>query len=242
MPEWIPYETDDEPSLEVSIDVDLDGDVALRKTHPYLVTVTVTGFAPGADGQPDDAAAEGIFALEQRAEATCAAHGATPAFTVSGDSRYQFFAYAPTGEVDAPLREALAGAGFSVEVKSSRDDAWAAYEEYALRGDDLESARDCDLIEQMEESGEDLSQEYLVSFEWTIRNESALDAALAALRDAGYEVPQELYDEIIPVETQMLITPEALHDARTAMTKVLAPYQPSFEGWEADALEDEEAE
>jgi len=240
MPEWIPYETDDRPVLEVSIDVDLDGDTALRAARPYVVSVTITGFTPGADGQPDDTAAEKLFGLEQRAESVCTENGATPAFTVSGDSRYQFFAYAPTGDLEGPLRDALSGSGFTVEVKAKRDDKWTTYEEYALRGDDLEGARDCDLIEQMEESGEDLSQEYIVTFEWSVQNERAYDTAVQALRGAGYDVMQQLEADVIPVETQMLITPESLHDERAAMAKVLAPYQPTFEGWEADALEDVE--
>jgi len=242
MPEWIPYETADEPALEVSIDVDLDGDAAFKAAHPYLVTVTVSGFTSDAGGQPDDAAAERLFALEQRAEAACSANGATPAFTVSGAGTYRLFAYAGTGDIETPLREATAEGGMRVDIRAERDDTWAAYEEYALRGDELENARDCDLIEQMEESNEDLSEEYIVTFEWSIQNERAIETALQALRGAGYSVPADPYDDVISVAMQMLITPDALHDARTAIARVLAPYQPSFEGWEYDALDEEAIE
>ncbi|HVA28971.1 MAG TPA: ribonuclease E inhibitor RraB [Candidatus Baltobacteraceae bacterium] len=241
MPEWIPYETDDEPALEVSIDVDLDGDAAFRAAHPYLVTVTVTGFALEAGGQPNDTAGEAIFDLEQRAEAACTARGATPAFTVSGDGRYRLFAYAASDAIVAPLRAALADSAMIVEVSGKRDDAWATYDEYALRGDDLEDARDADLIEQMLESGEDLSREYVVTFEWSMQNEAVVDAAIEALEKAGFDVPEELYDDIIPVGKTMTITPENLEDTRKALGKVLAPFNARYEGWEAD-IEDEEEE
>jgi hypothetical protein len=238
MPEWIPYETSDEPSLEVSIDVDLDGDATFQAAHPYLVTIAASGFPTDADGQPTDAAAENLFALEQSAEAACEANDATPAFTVSGGGKYQLFAYAKSG-IEGALREAFASASVSVSVTSQRDESWATYGEYALRGDDLEDARDCDLIAQMEEAGEDLSVDYVVTFAWSV-DDTKVKAALEALRSAGYDVPVEIEDDIIQVEVEMQISPENLVQQRTAMSKALAPFAPQFEGWEADGLDDEE--
>lgn len=240
MPEWIPYETSDEPALEVSIDVDLDEDAAFRKSHPYAVTLAVSGFPVDAGGQPDDTTAETLFGLEQRADTICSGSDAALACTVSGDSKYLLIAYAASNALEAALREALTGHSFAMDVRSERDDAWAVYERYALRGDDLENARDADLILQMQEAGEDLSQEYAVTFEWSLQNKRSLDAALQALRNAEYDVPNELYDDIIPVTVEMFITEEDLQDARAAIAQVLAPYQARYEGWEFDALEDEE--
>jgi len=239
MPEWIPYETSDEPALEVSIDVDLDEDATFRKSHPYAVTLTVSGFPVDASGQPDDTTAETLFGLEQRADTICSGSDAALACTVSGDSKYLLIAYGQSNALEGALREGLTGHSFTMDIQGQRDDAWAVYERYALRGDDLENARDADLILQMQDAGEDLSDEYAVTFEWSLQNERSLDAALQALRSADYDVPDELFDDIIPVTIEMFITEEDLQTARAGIAKVLAPYQARYEGWEFAALEDD---
>jgi hypothetical protein len=235
MPEWIPYETSDEPALEVAIDVDLDGDAAFRAAHPYLITISISGFSIDAGGQPDDTAAEGLFGLEQRAESVCAANGATPVCTVSGDGFYRIFAYATSSDVEAPLRAALAGTGMTVDVRTGRDDAWATYEEYALRGDDLENARDADLIMQMQEAGDDLSLDYVVTFEWSLADPSRLREAVQALRAGGYDVTEASEsDDIVAVQETMQLTEENLERARKAIGGVLASFGAVYEGWDPD--------
>ncbi|HUN29500.1 MAG TPA: DUF695 domain-containing protein [Alphaproteobacteria bacterium] len=236
MSEWIPYATSDAPSLEVSIDVDFDGDDDFVTSHPYLIRISITGFATDGDGQPTEAAAEELFDLEQRLEAVCEEHDAESVCTISGSGKYEIYVYA-AGAADT-LKEALGGPSFSVEVSVERDDAWKAYERYILRGEELEDARDSDQVAQMDEAGEDLTQEFDVTFDCEVP-EGSVGAARRALEAAGFDTPGETYDGVIPATRTMLVTVENLKAARTQIQRAIAPFDGTYDGWGIDPDEDQ---
>lgn len=237
MSEWIPYETSDAPSLEVSIDVDFDGDNDFKKSHRYLIRVSITHFATDPAGQPTEGAAEELFDLEQRLETACEENDAESVCTVSGSGKYEIFIYAAGMEAAAALKEDAAAASFSIDVTVDRDDAWKAYDRYILRGEKLEDARDADQIAQMDEAGEDLTQEFDVTFDCEVSEESE-SAATRALNDAGFETPPEVYDGVIPATRTMLVTVENLKAARTQIERAIAPFGGTYEGWGIDPDED----
>jgi Family of unknown function (DUF695)/Regulator of ribonuclease activity B len=241
MSEWIPYETGDAPSLEVSIDVDFDGDDDFKKTHPFLVRVSITHFAIDDGGQPTEAAAEELFDLEQRLESACEESDAESVCTISGSGKYEILIYAAGMDAAAALKEDAATASFSIDVTVDRDDAWKAYDRYILRGEKLEDARDADQIAQMDEAGEDLTQEFDVTFDCEV-SEGSESAAARALNDIGFETPRDVYDGVIPATRTMLVTVENLKAARTQIARAIAPFSGTYEGWgiDPDEAEDEE--
>ncbi|MGC2129363.1 MAG: DUF695 domain-containing protein [Candidatus Aquilonibacter sp.] len=239
MSEWIPYETGDAPSLEVSIDVDFDGDDDFKKAHPYLIRVSITHFATDGGEQPTEAAAEELFDLEQRLESACEENDAESVCTVSGSGKYEIFIYAAGMDAAAALKEDAATASFSIDVTVDRDDAWKAYDRYILRGEKLEDARDADQIAQMDEGGEDLTQEFDVTFDCEV-SEGSENAASRALNEAGFETPREVYDGVIPATRTMLVTVENLKSARTQIQRAIAPFSGTYEGWGIDPDEDED--
>jgi hypothetical protein len=239
MADWIPYETSDSPSLEVSVDVDFAGDDAFRKAHPNLLTISASGFATDPDGQPTDANAQALFSLEQQLETVCDEHDAAAVCTVSGAGSYTIYAYAAGDEAAPALRERTANLQLKIDITSERDDAWGTYERYVLRGEELEEARDNDQIAQMDEAGEDLSEEFDVIFDCEIPDGKE-EAALQALRNAGFETEEESYDGVIEASRTMLVTPENLKAARTEIVRAIAPFNGTYEGWGIDPGVDED--
>jgi hypothetical protein len=233
MADWIAYETSDTPSLEISVDVDFADDDSFRKTHPNLLTITASQFAIDPDGQPTDGSAQALFSLEQQLEAVCDEHDAAAACTVSGAGSYTIYAYAADTEAANALRARIAGLQIPVDVQSQRDDAWATYERYVLRGEELEEARDNDQIAQMDEAGEDLSEEFHVVFDCEIP-EGKEDAALRALANAGFDTEEESYDGVVEAGRTMLVTPENLKAARADIMRIIAPFGGTYEGWGID--------
>jgi hypothetical protein len=240
MADWIAYETSDTPSLEISVDVDFADDDSFRKTHPNLLTITASQFATDPDGQPTDGSAQALFSLEQQFEAVCDEHDAAAVCTLSGAGSYTIYAYTAGTEAGDALRARIAGLQIAIDVESQRDDAWATYERYVLRGEELEEARDNDQIAQMDEAGEDLSEEFHVVFDCEIP-EGKEDAALRALTDAGFDTEEESYDGVVEASRTMLVTPENLKTARADIMRVIAPFGGTYEGWgiDPDADEDE---
>ena len=241
MADWIPYETSDTPSLEVSVDVDFAGDDAFRKAHPNLLTIAVSKFATDADGQPTDASAQALFNLEQQLETVCEEHDAAAVCTVSGAGSYTIYAYAASDEAATVLRAGVAALGIAVDVQSTRDDDWATYERYVLRGEELEEARDNDQIAQMDEAGEDLSEPFTVVFDCDIPDGSE-DAAMNALEDANFDVGEESYDGIIEASRSMIVTAANLKAARLDIVRAIAPFGGTYEGWGIDPDADEAGE
>ena len=232
MSEWIPYATSDDPSLEVSIDVDFDGDDEFQKSHPYLVKITITRFATDGDAQPTEAAAEELYELEQRLEAACEEHDAESVCTVSGSGKYEIYLYAADAAAAAGLKEGARAGSLFVDVSAERDDEWKVYERYILRGDELEDARDSDQIAQMDEAGEDLSRPFDVIFDCAIPDGS-VRAAIGALRSAGFETSEEdeVFDTVVQATRSMLLTLENLKRARDDIERVIAPLNGTYEGW-----------
>jgi len=239
MADWIPYETSDNPSLEVSVDVDFADDDPFRKTHPFLLTVTASRFAADADGQPTDASAQALFTLEQQLESVCDEHDAATVCTVSGTGKYEIYAYAGGPEAAAALGERVRGLAIDVDVSSRREDSWATYERFVLHGDELEEARDNDQIAQMDEAGEDLDEPFLVVFDVDVP-EGKEAAATKALASAGFDVSEEPYDTdtVIEASRSMLVTTENLKAARTDIMRAIAPFGGTYEGWGIDPDEE----
>lgn len=238
MADWIPYETSDTPSLEISIDVDFADDATFRKAHPNLLTITASQFASDPDGQPTDASAQALFSLEQQLEAICDELDAATVCTISGASSYKIYVYAAGTDAGAALRDRVAGLPIAVDIQSVRDDPWATYERYVLRGEVLEEARDNDQIAQMDEGGEDLAQKFDVVFDCDIP-EGKEDAALQALRNAGFDTEDESYDGVIEASRSMNVTPANLKAARADILRVIAPFGGTYEGWGIDPDADE---
>ena len=233
MSEWITYESSDDPSLEVSIDVDFDGDDEFKKSHPFLIKMRITGFVTDEGGQPTESAAEELFELEQRLEGACEQNDAESVCTVSGSGKYEIYIYAAGAEAAVALKEDAGGASLSLDVTAERDDQWKAYERYILRGNELEDARDSDQIAQMDEAGEDLTQEYDVTFDCAVPDKS-VKAALHALNEAGFDTPSDVYDDVIPATRSMLLTVQNLKTARTQIERAIAPFSGTYEGWGID--------
>ena len=238
MADWIPYETSDTPSLEVSVDVDFAEDDSFRKGHPNLLTITASAFPTDPEGQPTDASAQALFSLEQQLETVCDEHDAAAVCTVSGAGSYKIYVYAAGNEAGEALREGVAGLQIAIDIQSARDDAWAAYERYVLRGEELEEARDNDQIAQMDEAGEDLTQQFDVVFDCEIP-EGKEAAALQALRNAGFDTEEESYDGVIEASRSMLVTQANLKATRAQILSSIKPFGGTYEGWGIDPDADE---
>lgn len=242
MAEWISYESADEPPAEVSIDIDFDQDPDFRQAHPYAAIVTASGFSAGADGQPDDSVAHTLYDLEREVEARLSSPGGALVCTVSEDAKFTLYGYvADTSNVDA-LR-AISVPELSIDVASERDDAWNYYGRYILRGEELEGARDAEQLGELEDNGALLDEPLDVTFYLEFNDNTSLRSAIPALRNAGYEVPEFIFndsDDGMTVTTEMLLTAENLANERAKLQCVIAPFNGHYNGWSLDEDELEE--
>lgn len=237
MAEWISYESADEPPAEVSIDVDFDEDAEFKKAHPYAAIVTVSGFPTGSDGQPDDATANALYEMESGIEAALNASGGVLAMTVSEDAKFTLYGYVEDAS-NVDLLRTVTQPSLSVDVQSERDDAWANYERYILRGEELEQARDAEQLEQLDEAGALLDEPVEVSFYLEFESSDGLRDALPQLRSAGYNVPEisaEYFsDEGMTVSREMVLSPESLSAERAKIDAIIEQHGGAYDGWAVD--------
>jgi regulator of RNase E activity RraB len=237
MAEWISYESADAPPAEISIDVDFDEDDEFRETHPHAAIVTVSGFRAGGDGQPDDQTADALYELESGIEAALNASGGALVCTVTEGAKFTLYGYVEEASNLEMLRS-VSQPALKIDIRGERDDAWKFYDEYILRGEELEEARDAEQLEQLEEAGADLDAPVVVSFYIEFPSNDRLRDALPPLQKAGYTVPEisaEFFsDEGVTVAREIVLTLENLMSERTKINAIVAPFEGQYDGWGVD--------
>lgn len=237
MPEWISY--DQEPAGAISFDAELLDDAEFRAANPIAVTVTVSKFDVDANGQPTDEASDALFAYEQALESALAEHESDLAATATEPNSFMLLAYAATEEAASVARGVKCP--YPADVRIESDPSWAKFEELALRGDELEEARDDEQISQLEDEGFELGEELTIFFALSFTDEKQLAGASKALELAGFEAPQvEEFNELQAAK-RVALTPDAIKGARTAVLSIVKPFDATYEGWGIDEDEEEEA-
>lgn len=241
MAEWLAYVlADDDDGHPTVVDVDVDfNDASLRTAFPHAIQMAVK-CESGSDGLPTEAADDALYALEQKIEALLGADGALVA-SVAENGTYAFLAYAKSEAPAAALESAATAAGFTIAgTKSESDPQWNEYEEWTLEGEDLEEARDCSQLEQMEEAGEDLTARRLFGFDFEFPTRDRADEAADALLESGFAVDDEGEDETGEVvQARILLAPEsdAIGNARRRATGVAEKFGGVYLGWGSEAVE-----
>ncbi|GAC1354640.1 MAG: hypothetical protein NVSMB31_14910 [Vulcanimicrobiaceae bacterium] len=239
MPEWISYETADAPPLEISIDVDLADDHEFRAAHPNAIVVTVKDFDVSGEGQPDDGTAAKLYDFEEVVEATLDSHNGALACTVSGSGAFRLYGYAAETGIDGIVRNAIASLKFRSDVQGAPDPAWTNYDRYALRGEELEEARDSEQLDQLQESGEDLSEEFDTAFYINFDSVEQARGGAKALAKAGFEISSAEIDSLMEGENEVManrsmnISPDSLKEARAQVNAAVAPFGGRYNGWGA---------
>ena len=244
MSEWISYETGDASPEEVSFDAELD-DAAFREARPYALSITLRGFPVDTDGQPDDDASERLYEIETRIESALTKSGASLACTVSGNGALVLYAYAPDAHAETSLAAAAQDAAYPCSVTGERDPDWRAYERYALRGDELEQARDAEQLNQRVEIGDDLSEPREVDFAISFATSGDAARAIEPLRHARFSVPPLEYLEgatTFDATRRIALSPESLHAARSDLTRAIATCGGTYRGWSADVMDEDSGE
>jgi hypothetical protein len=235
MADFITYESDDDAPAEVSFDADFLDDSEFRSAHPFAVVADLHGFSVDGDGQPDDRSADALFDIESAVENAVNAAGGALVATASAGGAFTLVMYAASNAAAEAVRRA-AGTAYQLDVRTERDDAWSEYERYALRGEDLEGARDAAQIEQIAEEGADLHRDYIVSFDVQLAGPERAPGAVEALRAAAFtdDVYAEGDGSTIVVECTIPLTLEALKDTRNRIIGAIAPFGGKYEGWGID--------
>jgi hypothetical protein len=238
MPEWISY--DQEPAGAISFDAELLDEAEFRTANPIAITVTVSGFEADSNGQPTDAASDALFAYEQALEAALAENESDLVATVSEPNTFMLLAYAASDSAAAIARGVKCP--YTADVQSASDTAWSKYEELALRGEELEEARDDEQIAQLEEEGFEQGEELTIFFALSFADEQKLAGASRALELAGFEAPQvEEFNELQAAK-RIALAPDEIKAARNALLAIIKPFDGNYEGWGIDEDEEEPVE
>ena len=234
MPEWISY--DQEPAGAISFDAELLDEAEFRAANPVAITVKISGFEADSNGQPTDEASDALFAYEQALESALAENESDLVATVTEPNSFMLLAYAES-ENAATIARAIK-CPYPADVQSEKDPTWAKFEELALRGEELEEARDDEQIAQLEEEGFEPGEELTIFFALSFHNEESVARAAKALELAGYEAPHvEEFNEL-QAARRIALTPEAIKGTRNALLAIIKPFDGNYEGWGVD--EDEE--
>lgn len=219
MPEWISYDLD--PAGAVTFDAEVLDDKEFRAAYPVALIITVTGFETDEDGDPTDLAAQSLFGYEQAIEAALEEHDCDIVASASESKTYTIIAYAETTDAESTAR--AVPCAFKVDVRSERDENWTHYEKYALRGDELEQARDDEQISQLEDEGFEQGEEINIFF------------------DVFFPDREDIPEDIEPLmAVTVKLEPEAIKVAREKLVSAIARYNGVYEGWGID--DDEEPE
>ncbi|MDP9016736.1 MAG: ribonuclease E inhibitor RraB, partial [Candidatus Eremiobacteraeota bacterium] len=161
------------------------------------------------------------------------------ACTVSGGGVFRLYGYAAESGIDGIVRNAIATLAFRSDVQSAADPAWENYDRYALRGEELEEARDNEQLEQLQESGEDLSAEFETAFYINFDSVEQARGGAAALAKAGFQVSSAEVDSLmeganeVMASRAMVMTPPTLKEARAQATAAISPFGGRYNGWGA---------
>ena len=225
MPEWISY--DQESAGAVMFDAELLDDQEYRSAYPTALIITVTGFESDADGDPTDLAAQALFGYEQALEAALEEHDCDIVVTVSDPSKYTILAYTDSSEAEATARSVACP--FKAEIRSESDAKWNHYEQYALRGEELEEARDDEQISQLIDEGIEEGEEITLVF----------DVFLPDHEDDTENFPPEVENVLVQ---SVRLTPEAVKAARQKVQAAIKPFNGIYEGWGVDEDDEEPVE
>jgi regulator of RNase E activity RraB len=236
MPEWISYDQD--PAGAISFDAELLDEAEFRTANPIAVTIKVSGFEADSNGQPTDAASDALFAYEQALESALAENESDLVATVTEPNTFMLLAYAASNNAATVARGVKCP--YPADVQSDTDTSWSKYEELALRGEELEEARDDEQIAQLEEEGFEQGDEITVFFALSFPDEEKLAGASRALELAGFEAPQvEEFNELQAAK-RVALAPDEIKAARTQLMSIVKPFGATYDGWGID--EDEEDE
>ena len=226
MPEWISY--DQESAGAVMFDAELLDDQEYRSAYPTALIITVTGFDTDAEGEPTDLAAQALFGYEQALESALDEHDCEIVVTVSDPNKYIIIGYTASSDVESTVRGVACP--YTADVRTERDDTWKHYEEYALRGEELEEARDDEQISQLIDEGIEEGEEITLVF------------------DVFLPDHDEYEDENFPVEVREVLaqtvklSPDAVKAARQKVQTAIKPFNGVYEGWGVDEDDEEPVE
>ncbi len=236
MPEWISY--DQEPAGAISFDAELLDETDFRTANPVAITVKVSGFEADSNGQPTDKASDALFAYEQALESALAENDSDLVATVTEPNSFMLLAYAESEKAATIARGVKCP--YAADVQSESDASWSKFEELALRGDELEEARDDEQIAQLEEEGFEPGEEITIFFALSFPNGESVARAAKALELAGYEAPHvEEFNEL-QAARRVALAPDAIKAARNALLSIIKPFDGNYEGWGVDEDEEEE--
>ena len=225
MAEWVSYESADQPPAEISFDVDFDEDDEFKQSHPYAAIVTASGDS------------DALFDIGNGIEAALNATGGALVAIVAENGTATLYGYVEDPS-QVELARAVTHAGFNIDVRTERDDAWRYYERCVLRGEELERARDVEQLEELREVGASLDAPVDVTFYLEFVSTEALRDALPDLNAAGYAVPeisQEFFsDEGITVVREMILTLENLIAERAKLSTIATDHGGHYDGWSID--------
>ena len=226
MPEWISY--DQESAGAVMFDAELLDDQEYRSAYPTALIIEVTGFDADAQGEPTDLAAQALFGYEQALEGALEEHDCEIVVTVSDPNKYIIIGYAPSADVEGSAR--AVACPFKADVRTERDDTWKHYEEFALRGEELEEARDDEQISQLVDEGIEEGEEITLVFDVYLPDHDQYDE-------------ENFPTEIADILTQTVkLTPEAVKAARQKVQAAIKPFNGVYEGWGVDEDDEEPVE
>ena len=225
MPEWISY--DQETAGAVMFDAELLDDQEYRSAYPTALIITVTGFDTDADGDPTDLAAQALFGYEQALESALGEHDCDIVVTVSDPNKYILIGYTDSSDIESSAR--AVACPFKADVRTESDPSWKHYEEYALRGEELEEARDDEQISQLIEEGIEEGEEITIIFDVFLPDFDEYD-------DNFPGVVSDLLTQTIE------LTPDAVKEARLKLQAAIKPFNGIYEGWGVDEDDEEPVE
>jgi len=224
---------DDRPA---SIMVDLNlSESAPDPAHPVVVALELTMATPRPDGLSSQEEYETLIAIEVALE-EAAEGSATYAGRHTGcDKRHFYFYGADAPQLVASLSATMTGwPDYAFETWSRSDPEWSVYRDFLYPGrEDLERMANRDVLQRLEDDGDDLDAERQVDYFAAFPSEPAQGAFLSSLAAKGFTLHETFInaDGEFQVEFHRMDRPRAIDTITIDLLREADRHGGTFGGW-----------
>jgi len=238
MSEWLWYSPGEAGTRVIEFDADY-AEPQARAGLTELVDLVLTGYETDDAGLPADDAVDGLFKLEERIGAVAGEAGGAFVADIAENNTYRLLVYLPQSGL-ADRFQSTIGSTFACRIEAKSDPQWGAYEAVALRGEELEALRDREQVDEIDDSGVEVTGDLDITFDYEFADAESARRAYHALRQAGYDLPElgaGVIDDESPgfgLTVSCALDADDIGEARRKTSALVAPYGGEFAGWGYD--------
>lgn len=216
------------------VDLDLAGS-APDPASPVIVALELTMAMPRPDGLSSQDEYETLIAIEVALEEAVSGSAIYAGRHTGSDKRHFYFYSAEAPQLIATLSAAMAAwPEYAFETWSRTDPEWSVYKDFLYpRREDLERMANRDVLQRLEDAGDNLDAERQIDYFATFPDEKAREAFVSSLGTKGFHVSETLKntDGEFQVEFHRMDRPRSIDAISIDLLREAHRHGGNFGGW-----------